>query len=134
MEKKTSWKGFAPVVMIFVVTTAFFVIGRGFLENWGADQDILLIGNTLLFAVTLLSFLLAMKGLRNPNPYAFVRSVYASIMIKLFVCLAGAFLYISMTKSEVNKPALFTCMGLYLAYTFTEIAVLMKLLKGAKNG
>jgi hypothetical protein len=37
------------------------------------------------------------------------------------------------TKKEVNKPALFTCVGIYFIYTFIEIAALMKLLKEKKN-
>ncbi|HYK54931.1 MAG TPA: hypothetical protein VEV15_00505, partial [Flavisolibacter sp.] len=96
---------------------------------WGVNQDVVIMGNLLLFLITLISFVLGLKGLNNPNPHAFVRSVYTSMMLKLFLCIIAAFIYIAMYRDNLNKPALFTCMGLYLAYTFMEVSVLMKLLK-----
>jgi hypothetical protein len=49
------------------------------------------------------------------------------------VIAIAAFIYIQMAKKEVNKPALFACMGLYLVYTFIEISTLTKMLKQKKN-
>jgi hypothetical protein len=128
------FKGFLPILLFFILLNGLFITGRPKLASWGADQDVLIIGNLILFLVTLASYFLAQKGLRNPNPYAFVRYVYGSIMIKLFVCMITAFIYISINKGNLNKPALFTCMGLYLVYTFMEIGVLMKQLRQKKNG
>jgi|ERR1700694_1332226 len=128
------FKAFAPVAIFFVALNAFFISGKSMLARWHADQDVLLVGNLLLFAVTLASFLLAQRGLKNPNPHAFVRSVYGSVMIKLFVCMIAAFIYIAIFKANLNKAALFTCMALYLVYTFLEIGVLMKLLKQGNHG
>jgi Ca2+/Na+ antiporter len=82
-----------------------------------------------LFLITFLSFVLGLRGLKNPNPHAFVRSVYTSMMLKLFLCIIAAFIYIAMYRDNLNKPALFICMGLYLVYTFMEVSILMKLLK-----
>jgi hypothetical protein len=130
---KNKLKGFMPVLLVFIALNGFFVSGRHMLERWNVDQDVAIIGNTLLFIITLLSFLLAQRGLKNPNPHAFVRSVYISVMMKLFVCIIAAFIYISMYKSNLNKAALFICMGLYLVYTFLEVSVLMKMLKQKKN-
>jgi Ca2+/Na+ antiporter len=103
------------------------------LERSGFDQGVLIIGNLILFAATLVSFVFAKQGLRSQNPQAFVRSVYASIMIKLFICVIAALIYIFLFRKNVNRPALFTCMGLYLVYTFVEVSVLTKLLKEKKN-
>lgn len=130
---KNKLKGFMPVILVFIVLNGLFISGKNMLQRWNLDQDVAIIGNLLLFIITLISYLLAQRGLKNPNPYAFVRSVYASVMIKLFVCIIAAFIYISMYKTKLNKPALFLCMGLYLVYTFLEVASLMKLLKQKKN-
>ncbi|MGZ3851566.1 MAG: hypothetical protein ACXVBX_02165 [Flavisolibacter sp.] len=130
---KNRLRGFMPVILVFIVLNAFFLAGRTMLQRWNLDQDVAIIGNTLLFVITLISFLLAQRGLKNPNPYAFVRSIYGSVMLKLFVCIIAAFIYISMYKTKLNKPALFMCMGLYLVYTFLEVASLTKLLKHKKN-
>ena len=126
-------KGFMPVILVFIVLNSFFLVGRNMLQRWNLDQDVAIIGNALLFVITLISFLLAQRGLKNPNPYAFVRSIYGSVMLKLFVCVIAAFIYISMYKTKLNKPALFLCMGLYLVYTFLEVASLTRLLKQKKN-
>lgn len=130
---KRRFKSLVPVLLFFVALNGFFISGKHMLERWGVDQDVVIIGNLLLFVITLLSFALAQKGLKNPNPHAFVRSVYTSMMIKLFICIIAAFIYISMFRDNLNKPALFTCMGLYLVYTFMEVSILMKLLRRKTN-
>ena len=126
-------KAFLPIVLLFVVLNGFFVAGKNMLERWNADQDVLIYGNLILFAITLLSFLIARKGLKNTNPHAFVRAVYGGIMIKLFICVIAAFIYIASFGKSLNKPAFFACMGLYLVYTFLEVSILMKVLKGSSN-
>lgn len=131
---KNRLKPLLPIVLIFVALNGFFISGRAILARWQADQEVLIVGNVLLFVITLLSFLLAQKGLKNTNPHAFVRSVYGSMMLKFFVCLVAAFVYIFTFRKNLNKPALFICMGLYLVYTFIEVAALTKLLKQQKNG
>jgi hypothetical protein len=126
-------KGFMPVILVFIVLNGFLISAKNMLQRWNVDQDVVIIGNALLFIITLCSFLLAQRGLKNPNPHAFIRSVYMSVMLKLFVCIIAAFVYIAMYKSNLNKPALFICMALYLVYTFLEVASLTRLLKQRKN-
>jgi Ca2+/Na+ antiporter len=130
---KNKLKGFMPVILVFIVLNGFFISAKNMMQRWGVDSDVAIIGNALLFVITLISFLLGQRGLKNPNPHAFVRSVYMSVMLKLFVCIIAAFIYIGIQKSNLNKPALFLCMGLYLVYTFLEVASLTKLLKQKKN-
>ena len=132
---RSRMRDFAPVVLLFIILNALFVAGHSWLERWGADQGVLIAGNLLLFLITLFSYLLAKRGLRNPNPDKFVQSVYTSILVKLFACMIAALVYIAANKQDLNKPALFTCMGLYLVYTFLEVSVLMRMLRNNKaNG
>jgi hypothetical protein len=114
--------------------SAFFISGTTLLQRWNADQEVLIIGNLVLFVIFLLSFFVAQKGFKTTNPHAFVRSVYGAMMIKLFICIIAAFIYIAIYKKDLNKPALFTLMGLYLVYTFVEVATLTKMLKQKANG
>lgn len=122
-------KAFFPLVIFFLVLNAFFIAGDNMLRRWNADRDVLIIGNLILFAITLVSFIISFRGLRSTNTHAFVRSVYGSIMLKLFLCIIAALAYIAVYQKNLNKPALFTLMGLYLVYTFMEVSILMKLLK-----
>ncbi len=127
-------KAIFPIVFLFIILNAFFISGRSLLERWGTDQEVLIIGNLVLFVIFLLSFFVAQKGLKTTNPHAFVRSVYGSMMIKFFICIIVVFIYIAMYKKELNKPALFTLMGLYLVYSFIEVATLTKMSKQKVNG
>jgi len=122
-----------PIIIFFILLSTLFLTGKNFLERGGFDQGVLITGNLVLFAATLVSFLFAKRGLRSENPQAFVRSVYMSIMIKLFISVAAALIYIFLFRKNLNRPALFTCMGLYLVYTFMEVSVLTKMLKEKKN-
>jgi hypothetical protein len=133
MTQKRRDKGLFPLIIVFVVLNGFFISGKSLLQRWGADQDVLIWGNLFLLLVTLLSYVLAKRGLISPNPHAFVRAVYSSILLKLFVCLIAAFVYISIYKKDLNKPAFFTLMGLYLLYTFLEVSVILKALKQQQN-
>ena len=124
---------FLPIVLLFVLLNAFFLSGKTMLQRWGVDQDVLIIGNLILFVITIISFLLIQRSLKNANSYAFVRAVMGGIMIKLLVVIIAAFTYIFLFKKNINKPALFTCMGLYLVYTFFEVSILTRQLKQKGN-
>jgi hypothetical protein len=130
---KNSLRPLFPIIFFFIIVNAFVATGRNFLELHGFDQTVLMVGNLVVFLATVLSFVFASRGLKSTNPQAFVRSVYLSIMVKLFVCIIAALIYIFIFRNNLNKPALFTSMGLYLVYTFIEVSMLTKLLKGKKN-
>jgi ACR3 family arsenite efflux pump ArsB len=130
---KTNARPLFPIIFLFIILNAFFLTSKNFLEEHGFDQPVLIVGNLIVFVATFLSFLFANRGLKSTNPQAFVRSVYLSIMVKLFVCIIAALIYIFLFRNNLNKPALFTSMGLYLVYTLIEVSVLTKLLKAKKN-
>ncbi|TCJ17588.1 hypothetical protein EPD60_05180 [Flaviaesturariibacter flavus] len=123
-------KPYFSLLLVFVVLNGFFISSKGLLTRNGFDQDALVWGNVVVFLITLGSFLLAQRGLKDKNPNAFVRSVYGSVMLKLFLCIIAAFAYIAVAQKHINKPALFTLMGLYLVYTFIEVSALTRQLRG----
>ncbi len=133
MIRQNGFRDFVPVVLLFVLVNALALSLRSRWLAWKVDQDLLIAGNLFLFAVTFFSFLIARKGLQSTNPNAFVRSVYGSIMFKLFLCLIAAFTYIAIQKKGLNKPAFFSLMGLYLVYTFLEVGILTRLLRHKPN-
>ena len=118
-----------PIVFFFIITSGFFVSSKGFFERYGFDQEVLIIGNLILFVVTFLSFWIGKRNLRSSNPNAFVRGIMMSTMLKLFACAIAAFVYIMMFRNKLSKPALIACMGLYIIYTILEVSSLKKLLK-----
>ena len=126
-------KRFLPLLGLFIAVTSFANLFRGFLNEKGIDADVLVIGNTLIFLISLLSLYFHIKGFLDKNVQVFLRSVYGSLMIKMFGLAAIAAIYILVMKKEVNKPALFICMGLYVLYTIIEIRQVFHLLKEKKN-
>ncbi len=122
-----------PVIVLFVALNALFLTGRNFLERNGFDQGVLIVGNLILFTVTLLSFWVSVRTLKSADPNKFVRGAMMNTMLKLFICAIAAFAYIFSFRNQLNKPALFTCMGLYFIYTFFEVSILTRILKGKKN-
>ena len=130
MKNRKPW---LPLVILFILLNAFFLIGRNWLAKQGVDNEVLIIGNLILFIATLFSFLVYMRSLRATGGGAAVRGMYGSFIIKFFTCLVAAFAYIMIAKKDVNKPALIICLGLYVVYTVIEVSSLQKLLKQPKT-
>ena len=122
-----------PMILVFIIVNGFFIAAKNMLARWGVDQSVVIIGNLILFAVSVLSFVLSRRSLKSENPNVFVRAMYSNFMIKLFVCVATAFIYFTAAKPNINKPGLFVCMALYIVYTAIEVSSLTKLLRRKKN-
>ena len=133
MALRNTRRDFAPIVLVFVMITALAIVFRSRSVAWNLDSDVVIFGNLFLFLVTLFSFFIAKKGLQAKSPHAFMRSVYGSIMIKMFLTIIAAFIYIAAYGKQLNKPALFICMGLYLVYTFLEVSILTRILRHKPN-
>jgi hypothetical protein len=130
MKKNKPW---FPLVILFVVLNGLFIAAKNILVKQGVDNDVLIIGNVILFLATLFSFLIYFRSMRVTSGGSAVRGMYGSFLIKFFTCLVAAFAYIMIAKKDVNKPALIICMGLYILYTIVEVSSLQKLLKQKKN-
>ena len=130
---RTSLQLVRPMILIFILLNAFFLVGKSWLIKKGVDQEVLIIGNLLLFVVSIITFLITHRSLQSSNPNAFVRAMYGGFIIKFFTVAVAAFIYIMITKKDVNKPALLSCMLLYVVYTFIEVKTLLGVLKQKKN-
>lgn len=131
MKSRKPW---LPLVILFVILNAIFLVGKNVFEKNGVDPYVLIGGNLVLFLASILAFYISYTSLTSSNPNAPVRSLYGSFMIKFFVIIIAAFAYIMIAKKDLNKPALFACMALYLLYSFIEVSSLQKLMKKRKNG
>ncbi|GGA91406.1 hypothetical protein [Puia dinghuensis] len=134
MENKVSSRPFLPILIVFIVSTLFIVLARPLLAEGRFDFRVLLAGNILLFGVTVISFYLYTSALRNNNVHAFVRTMYGSLLVKLFACLLATLVYGWIAGRGVNKNGIFGCFGLYMLYTWLEVRILVQLnRKPAKN-
>jgi hypothetical protein len=129
MFNKTIW----PLVILFLVIGACILIFRQALDERGIDWQVVSGGNLIIYLITIISIHLLSKGLKAEGTHAFLNNAYSGVLFKLFGCAIAAFIYIFLTK-EINKPALFACMGLYLIYTFVEMRIILKQSKDLRNG
>lgn len=127
-------KAFRPLLLVFIIVTAIALIFADTLRGWGISPEVILVGNLVLILATGLSFYFYRKSLLNNRAQVFMRMIYGGMFVKMFICLIGAFIYIVIVQKNVNKGGLFTCMALYLVYSFLEISVLLKLSKQGQNG
>ncbi|MEJ7737380.1 MAG: hypothetical protein WKF97_08140 [Chitinophagaceae bacterium] len=132
VRNKPEFRAFLPMLLIFALVSALSVVFRGFLENLNIDQTVLITGNLVLFIVGAASFVLYHRALLAGNTQVFLRNVYSGMLLKFFVSLTAAFIYLFSAGPAVNKPGLFGVMFLYLLYTFAEMAILMKQSKQIK--
>jgi hypothetical protein len=127
-------KKLIPVMALFAFTSLLILIFKTFLIESGFEISFILIANAILFLLTLFGFFIQSKTVSSSNVNAFIRGIYSSLLLKMFVIIAAIFIYIYITGGKVNKPSLFTSMLLYLIYTFIEVVQLMKLARKKTNG
>ena len=123
-----------PSFIIYIVVMIISVLLRENDMFPEVDFDILMYGTTIVFLVSVFSFLLLSNSLRSSNPQVFVRAMYGSFVLRFFVIAIAAFIYIMVAKKDVNKPALFASLGLYFIFMLIEISVLTRLMRTKKHG
>jgi RsiW-degrading membrane proteinase PrsW (M82 family) len=133
MDNKNFLRAIFPILLIFIISNGFILTADKLATKWDIDTDVVIIGNLVLFAATVISFFFYYKALRNNNVQAFLRMVYGGMFLRMMICLFTAFIYIMIVGKAVNKGAIITCLFFYLLYSFVEIALLMKQSKQRKN-
>ncbi len=126
-------KKFIPLLLLFGCVVAIVFLFTSVLQSAGFNIAFLYVANLILFVLSFLGFLLQLRGLRSANHNAFIRGVYGSLLLKMFVVLIAVFAYVYLTHGKINKPSLFTSMALYLVYNSVEVALLMKLARKKAN-
>src|SRR5262245_59085933 len=114
-----------PLFGIFILVNAVLLVWTKRLTGMGVDVPVLQIGNLVLFLLFLLLGL-RYRGASRSSTQAFLRPVYAGMMLKLFGSVIAAFVYIYVMREQVNKPALFGCMFLYVLYSILELRTVLK--------
>ena len=115
-----------PVLFLFVIVNVIIFLLKDVMARHDFDINFILIANLLLFVLIGFSMMVQLRSLHSANNHAFIRGVYTSMMIRMFVCMIAVFIYIYSMSGKVNKPGLFTAMGLYILYTAVEVNALMK--------
>jgi len=120
-------KKFMAVIGLFLLINLVVFIFYGSLQEYGFNVGFLIVANAILFILTFLGFYLQTKGVRSTNINAFIRGIYSSLLLKMFVIVAAILIYILLLGGETNTPSILASMGIYLVYTILEVIQLMKI-------
>lgn len=120
-------KYFLPIIIVvFVGLTIMFFGMRTYMPEF--NFALLMTGNVIMLVLSLLSYFMVVKQLQR-RPEAFVRGVYGSSFLKLFVCIIGIITYAIVNKPNIHKPSLFVLLGIYAVYSAVETFMLSRLAK-----
>jgi hypothetical protein len=115
------------MIIVFVIITAACLVFSHQLEKYNINHEILLGANLILFVLMMVTSLLHVKASRNPNPYAFVRSITLGVFLKLIVIAGAILIYFYKSGANINIYTIALAMIFYLIYTVLEVAAAMRL-------
>lgn len=122
------------LAVVFVVITAIlFFLRTWLLQTLGVQFEVLIAGNIVMALIALISYSLNRKGMSSDNANVIVRSVYASTLAKLMLCVVAIAVYVIMNRTKVSKATIFLFMFLYLVYTVFETSHLLRTSKQQKK-
>lgn len=127
-------KLYLPLAILFFLVTAICYFFGAVLKQKQIDPGVVAGANSLLFIICFYSLRSQMKSMDNTNPHAMVRGVMGSVVLKLFVLGAAAFIYLYNAGEAKSVNALFVSMGLYILYTWLEVKIAMQLNPSKKDG
>jgi len=123
-------KKFLPIILFFIATNAFFLLAKDKLAAWHMDQDVVLVGNIILFLATLASGILYSRAAKNEKPLDFMQQFYGGFMLKFFVLILAVAIYLFSVETP-NQNGILLCMGLYLIYHFLSTMMVTRRTKRA---
>lgn len=125
---------FLELILIYFFFTALFLAGGKILLQYHFNLSVLWVGNSLLFLISVLSLFLHQRGAVHQRAAVFFRSVYLSMILRMFGVLLAVLIYAMIAGSGVNPPSVLACALFYFVYTFYEIFIVLRLLKKTGNG
>lgn len=128
MEKKRtdSRKALLPLLLFFIAVNGLLIVFQQRLASAGLDTSVMLVANLILFGIFFISLWLHLRSMANSSTHVFMRNMYSGMLLKLFGGALAAFVYMYLNRNNVNKPALFGAMALYVVYTIIELRSVLK--------
>lgn len=93
------------------------------------DINALLGANIILAVLSIISYIMIQRKMKQERAQAFVNGVYSASLLRLMICLGSVFVYAYSTRAHLHKPSVFAMMGLYVLYTLVETLVMSKIVK-----
>ena len=131
MNKFRLQRNYINLLLLFLIVNVFCLLYRdGSIHlSFNLDVYVVVIANLLLFLLALLGAYRHAKALENKNPNVFIRSIMGMTVLKFFVLVAAALIYVFTAKENRNLPGILIALGLYILYAVLEVSAAYRLNK-----
>ena len=125
---------YLPLFIVFVVVFILVLVFKDYLISKDINTSFVLGANFVLFTLSVAGLFIQSKGAGSANLNAFLRGIYTSLLMKMFLIVGAIIIYITIMGGEVNKGAIFISMALYIVFTGIEVKQIMKLVRRKTDG
>lgn len=120
---------FIPHLILAVIVLVVTFVFRDWLLSKEVNTNFILGANLALLILSLAGLVIQSRGVSSTNHNAFLRGIYSSLLLKMFLIVGAILVYIIVIGGQINKAAILISMGLYIIYTGLEVKQLMKLVR-----
>lgn len=125
---------YLPLFTVAILVFSLILIFKDFLIRKDINTDFVMGANFILFALSITGLFIQSRGAVAAQLSAFLRGIYSSLLLKMFLVAGGIIIYVTMLGGEINKGAIFISMALYFVYTAIEVTQIMKIVRRKTNG
>ena len=118
-----------PFIVLFGITMLLLLVLAPQLQIIKINANVVMVANTILFFIALITLLLHIKSLQSTNARLFVNSVMLSMLIKFIIIGIAVLTYSYKAGSAKSIYAIYTSMLLYIFYTLLEVKIALQLNK-----
>lgn len=135
MKKFRLQRNYINLLLLFlIINTACLFYRNGSIHlSFFVDVYVVVIANLILFLLALLGSYRHAKALENKNPNVFIRSIMGMTVLKFFVLVAAALIYVFTAKEQRNVPAIIISLVLYILYAIMEVSAAYRMNKNKSN-
>lgn len=121
------FKKAVPFIVFFGTVMLLLLVFSPQLKIIKINTNVVMVANTLLFFIALITLLLHIQSLKSTNARQFVNSVMLSMLIKFVLIGIAVLIYAYKASSAKSIFAIYTSMLLYIFYTFIEVKIALQL-------
>ena len=131
MKKFRLPRNYINLLLLFlIINTVCLLYRNGSIHlNFFVDVYVIVIANLILFLLALLGSYRHGKAMDNKNPNVFIRSIMGMTVLKFFVLVAAALIYVFTAKENRNVPAIIISLVLYILYAIMEVSAAYRMNK-----
>lgn len=131
MNKKSTL--YLPFFIVFGLVFILVLVFKDYLVSKDVNTNFILGANFIFFALSIAGLFVQSKGAGSENLNAFLRGIYTSLLMKMFLIVGAILIYLTIMGGEVNRPAIFICMALYFIFTGIEVKQIMSIVRKKKD-